>query len=256
MSDYGIKVSKEGVSVQGATGDSVLMDTTYKNLKYIKNVYLASAGQFTHGLGYAPVAWTWAKDSQDWWVKTNPGLINVPSTSGGSVVVPTTSSDSTNIYSSAGYCEYLAEKGYIGSSTEKPTGYGVVVSAPGKDVKTAPPYDRIFDSSFNTYKIFASGTVTLSWAEGAEGWISADITHNLGYAPKIIVFGEDGSEPAWTSAGYEGQEVFRYYSNTTKLRVVGQRADFYGGIFGPLPAYSQTFTYFIFVDRIDDSEFI
>jgi len=256
MNSYGIKVSKDGWDAQVASGDNLLMDTGHKNLKYVKNVYFSESGQYAHELGYAPIAWTWEQDDQGWWRKSTSSLVVIPSTNGGTAIYPSASSNDTYIFSSAGHCEYLVERGFTGVNNGKPIGYGVVVSVEGKSVKNAPGYDRIFDSAYNTYKIYKRGTATLSWDEGVEGWISIDIPHDLGYAPKVIVFGADGMEPSWTSAGYEGQEVFSYYSNTEKLRIVGQRADYYGGILGPLPEYSQTFTYFIFVDRIDDSDFV
>ena len=254
MSDYGIQVTKEGSDTEFATGDDLLLDTSKKNLKYVRNVYFSSLGQYAHRLGYTPVCFGWSKDSNNWWNRQSYSF--VPSTSGGTAVSGGAYADDTYVYGRAGqYVEYLADRGFTDTGDRIEGTYGIQISAPDTDVEEAAPYDLVFDSAFNTYKIFKSGTVTLSWAEGVEGWINEDITHNLGYAPKVMLFGEDGQEPVFYSTGYSGEEIFSYYSNTTTLRVTGTRADFYGGMFGPLPAYSQTFTYFIFIDRIDDDGF-
>lgn len=235
MSNFGIRASKEGFDEDIAIGDDVLIDTDLKNLKYVRNVRFTEAGQYAHNLGFSPLCWTWSQDADGWWTKHNA------------------SSDDTYIYSGVGYAEYLADRGFTDISGAMDSDVGVRISVEGVDEKEASPYDLVFSSAFNAYKVFKRGQMTFSWATDEDGEKSVYYTHNTGYAPKFFLFGEDGQEPKFTSSGYAGEEIYTSYTNTTQLKLTGSRADMYGM---GLPAVTRTFTYFIFVDQIDDDDFI
>lgn len=68
--------------------------------------------------------------------------------------------------------------------------YGIKISKPGYDVKTADKKDLILDSELNSLKIWMTGSVNISvsQANGGAGTGSADVAHNLGYAPFYLVY--------------------------------------------------------------------
>jgi len=63
--------------------------------------------------------------------------------------------------------------------------YGMIVSLEGYDVDTATDLQLAFKSSINLQKVKISGSTTVE--ENTDGYI----THNLGYVPQFLVFGED-----------------------------------------------------------------
>lgn len=65
--------------------------------------------------------------------------------------------------------------------------YGLKISKDGFDVTTADEKDLAFSSTFNTYKVYATGTGTLT---PADQWSTdtAEIAHNLDYKPAFLVF--------------------------------------------------------------------
>lgn len=65
--------------------------------------------------------------------------------------------------------------------------YGIKISKPGFDVKTANDKDLVFSSKFDTFKVAASGTGSFT----ANGALQiAEIAHSLGYTPAFFVFSE------------------------------------------------------------------
>lgn len=64
--------------------------------------------------------------------------------------------------------------------------YGIKVSAPGDDVKTALDKDLMFHSNYGALKIFDKGT--LSFTTDSNGDAIASVNHNLGYAPAFFMF--------------------------------------------------------------------
>ncbi len=106
--------------------------------------------------------------------------------------------------------------------------YGMKISLPGIDVKTASVSNLAYSSKFNTFKVFSQGTTS-----------GTDITipHNLGYAPTFEVFMESGNnryrlprlESPYKSADYV--QAFAY-SDNTNLRIKSNvSANFYYYIF-------------------------
>lgn len=58
--------------------------------------------------------------------------------------------------------------------------YGIKVSEPGHDVKTADDINLSLKTDLTMLKVVASGSVNLNGDQ--------EITHNLGYVPQFLVF--------------------------------------------------------------------
>lgn len=84
-------------------------------------------------------------------------------------------------------------------------GKKIAVSKTGKDVLTATnPNDFIFNSDFNTFKIVASGKVTVTPIAGSTN--SVVVNHNLGTRNGFILFWQNDNESVYfqdqTAAGF------------------------------------------------------
>lgn len=73
--------------------------------------------------------------------------------------------------------------------------YGIAVSQPGYDVKTATDQQLVFTSKYRTFTIFAAGSGSVTIQNNSPTWtpVQLDITHNLGYRPAAIFYTELGS---------------------------------------------------------------
>lgn len=133
-------------------------------------------------------------------------------------------------------------------------GYGIKISKTGKDATKVGPKDLILDTSYPLLKIKQYGTGTLDIADG--GSDNVTITHDLGYVPKVLVFGQTYSlnnatkESGYKQYSYAEEQVsfslyslFVYNNSSTQLSVTG---GFYDG-----SAYSGSFDfyYYIFYDE-------
>jgi hypothetical protein len=126
--------------------------------------------------------------------------------------------------------------------------FGIRVSKPGKSVSTTGVENLYMDTTYPILKIKASGTGSLSISDG--GSDSDTITHNLGYIPKVLVYGEfysvfSGAKSAYYRRYPISEMVSTYTSNfgytisTTQLVISGS---FYDEL-----AYSGTFNYFYYL---------
>jgi len=120
--------------------------------------------------------------------------------------------------------------------------YGIKISKSGDDVKTADDKDLVFSSKFNSPKIFASGTATVTTDGSGDGTTS--VTHSLGYSPAFKVFCEISGKYYPDPGNYirretEGPQSSHAYTDTTKLYIAMDGA-------GASTAYK--FKYFLFVD--------
>jgi len=88
------------------------------------------------------------------------------------------------------------------------TDYGIKVSKPGKDVKSAGVDDLVFSSEYHTRSIYNSGSSTLSTDSDAD-WDTLTIDHDLGYKPMVKIF----ITLHRTSEYVEIPGVYRSYSN-------------------------------------------
>lgn len=127
--------------------------------------------------------------------------------------------------------------------------YGIKVSKPGENVNTSGTNDLFLDSTYSSLKVAMSGTGTLSITEG--GGDSDTISHNLGYIPRVLVYGQwyDVSIPSkvstYTVYPIRNQvvgvyiSVFSYTIDSSDLVIAGNYDA--GG------ATSDTFSYFYYI---------
>ena len=73
--------------------------------------------------------------------------------------------------------------------------YGIAVSQPGYDVKTATDTQMVLTSKLNTLKHYIVGTTSILIPLGTttQTHFNVTITHNLGYVPAIRIFPNDGT---------------------------------------------------------------
>jgi len=127
--------------------------------------------------------------------------------------------------------------------------FGIKVSKEGSDVKLVSVQDLLIDTQYPILKIAASGSGTLSVSDGSSD--SDTIAHNLGYIPKVMVYGQTYS----ANGGIKNSRYFRYpylessvgqyyseftYSLTTSNLVVS-------GAFFDETSNSDTFDYFYYI---------
>ena len=78
--------------------------------------------------------------------------------------------------------------------------YGLKVSVPGEDVKTATDINLSLKSDLTLLKVFSFGTATMSGDQ--------EISHNLGYIPQFIAFVTDGTD-SYLATGHTSYAVAR-----------------------------------------------
>ena len=126
--------------------------------------------------------------------------------------------------------------------------FGIKVSKKGEDVNTVGLGDSLVDTYYPLLKIKQSGTGTLSVSDGTAD--SDTITHNLGYIPNVMVFGQtytingNVKNPVYTRYPYREYSSgtysdFLYTVSTTELIITG---DFYDE-----SSNSDTFSYFYYI---------
>ena len=86
--------------------------------------------------------------------------------------------------------------------------YGIKVSEPGYDVKSADDINLSLKSDLEMLKVFASGSVNLDGDQ--------EIEHNLGYTPQYLVFVYDGSK-TYMATGHISYAMAS--ADTTKLYI-------------------------------------
>lgn len=126
--------------------------------------------------------------------------------------------------------------------------YGIKISKPTKDVLTVGVKDLLLDTSYPLLKIKATGTGTLSISSGNSDIDT--ITHNLGYIPRVLVYGQIhdigiGKSNYYHKYPYIREQVgvlksiFKYEITTTQLKISGIfEEDGYG---------TETFDYFYYL---------
>lgn len=133
--------------------------------------------------------------------------------------------------------------------------YGIKISKPGVDVKTAANKDLVLTSEKNMFKVKQSGTVsyTFDGSEGGGETTLATINHGLGYVPAVTVFVYDHTEDLYTHLSVilrSGPGAFREhisYDITTNDLII-----YYNSEGGPPNDYSPneyTFKYYIMYDE-------
>ena len=115
--------------------------------------------------------------------------------------------------------------------------FGIKVSQPGHDVKTASKENLVFSSKYDTLKLFKSGSDTVTVPHDADlftaGKLTVEVTHGLGYKPAFFVF---VNNPVWANAARLAPYTWRsigspainqpnYAVDTTKLYITFYNPD-------------------------------
>lgn len=82
--------------------------------------------------------------------------------------------------------------------------YGIKVSKPGYDVKTAEDKDLVFSSKFFTPRVHVQGSGSITHTGGR----TVTIAHNLGYVPMFMVHGDISGIPTLFPSGAYGTLPF------------------------------------------------
>ena len=67
------------------------------------------------------------------------------------------------------------------------TDYGIKISKPGFDAKTADVKDQVFNSEHNSLKVWMTGSKNITIGAGIAEY-STTVAHGLGYSPFFIVY--------------------------------------------------------------------
>lgn len=110
--------------------------------------------------------------------------------------------------------------------------------------------DLPYTSKYNALKIYRWGTVTITPDSNGDG--TADITHDLNYAPAFLIFGKLIGSDTWYPIGSnndlgdgDGSSGVFGLSDSSKLRI-----QTIGG-YSKLASLSRTFKYYILVDKAE-----
>lgn len=79
--------------------------------------------------------------------------------------------------------------------------YGIKISKPGKDVKSASPNELVFSSKYSTLRVQSQGSGTVTRTNR-----TATIAHNLGYVPYFLV--HTTPDPLYDSGFYDSNDYF------------------------------------------------
>lgn len=109
--------------------------------------------------------------------------------------------------------------------------FGIKISQPGYDVKTAAKENLVFTSKYDMLKLFTSGSGSQSVPAAdvptlTSGTATVEITHSLGYKPAFMVFcssiwrtSDKLSPYAYKSIGSISPDGGQYAVDTTKLYI-------------------------------------
>lgn len=122
--------------------------------------------------------------------------------------------------------------------------YGIKVSKEGYDIQTADPKDQIFNSSFNNFKIYKQGEITIS-VDGDSSDDSVQVAHDLGYIPGFIAFAQlRGTTVSYPLNAFDllsgGGETFTAVADSSNITFTAADAG---------TSYTAYIYYYIFADR-------
>lgn len=129
--------------------------------------------------------------------------------------------------------------------------YGMKVSQPGYDVKTAPKERLVISSKYDTLKVFmsGSGSIAVAAAPAPYGYSLEIVTiaHNLGYKPAFFAFsdsilsGSDKFAPYnWANVGGAPSQQ-AYAVDTSNLYLYFRN---------PFTAFTFHYRYFIYYNEL------
>lgn len=126
--------------------------------------------------------------------------------------------------------------------------FGIKVSKPNNNVFKAGSGDLFLDTSYPLLKIKASGSGSLSIADGNTD--EDVIAHNLGYIPKVLVYGQYydvfASGKSDSFIRYPVAQEVSTYTSSFYVDVDSANLTIGGGFFD-MSGYSGTFNYFYYL---------
>ena len=240
MADFGLKISKDGVDVKTAVDKDLVLTSKYDTIKIAKAVdtqHTQSGASETlaiaHGLGYAPGYLFYVKnpdESTRWY-----GVAGVSASSGSmwwdlgvdatdlNVLIDGNASDVWNLKTF-----FFAEESQgTGSSNQTPGDFGVKISRPGVDVKSAiADPDFLLNTRMESIKIISVIDQTISYST-APARVEVEVDHNLDFTPAFYGMVEmpfaPGLDPPFGTKYYTspffqlGQVEVGCYTTATKL---------------------------------------
>ena len=204
MTDFGMKVSKEGFDVGTAAIKDLVLHSEHFGIKIGKvgsttfSVTSGSGGSTTvaHGMGYTPGFLAFIKfggtkyfPPSSWNIDSN--YEQFLASSDGTNLNFSVDSNANTSYTATVYYFILVDPAQptVPASGVASTGsYGIKISKPGVDVKAAKDTELVFSSKFNTFKVAGTGTGSLT--SDITNPQTATIAHGMGYVPAFMVFTE------------------------------------------------------------------
>lgn len=239
MSNYGLKASRIGFDVNTASDKQLAFSSEWPLLPIEAEgdvtieVPAGGAGNvtqtiYTHNLGYPPVfyihrvsggffwlTWGYIDDEKLWIDAYVSGDVNLK----------------WKIFRRPIKTSFEASISDVSDATkETDEDYGLLVSLPGKDIKSTDKRDFCVRSDVRQLMIHKSGYTTTP----SLGMV---IDHNLGYKPMYFVYMEPGTTP--------GEYRFATATDGLNFNVSNTQLGF-GGYFDPLPNWG----YIIFKDTL------
>lgn len=204
MTDFGMKVSKDGFDAKTASIKDLVLHSEHFGIKIGKvgsttfsvTSGVGGSGTVAHGMGYTPGFLAFIKfgntkyfPPSSWNHEGN--YEQFLASSDGTNLNFSVDSNASSSYTATVYYFILVDPAQPTSpaSGVAATGdYGIKISKPGIDVKTAKDTELVFSSKFNTFKVAETGTGSLT--SDATNPKTATIPHSLGYVPAFMVFSE------------------------------------------------------------------
>ena len=116
--------------------------------------------------------------------------------------------------------------------------YGIKISTPGHDVKSAIVADTVFSSGINTLKTLSTLHTTVSdHNRTTDGSDYFDFAHNLGYIPLFLDYHKFGTE--WSQPSFGGTSTTTTYTSD------------WSSTYGPPENYPAKMTVFCFIRPFD-----
>lgn len=132
--------------------------------------------------------------------------------------------------------------------------YGIKVSQAGYNVLTAAKERLVYSSQYDTFKVFSSGSGTITIAAATDPFTprlgTVTITHSLGYVPAYFVF---VSNEVWASSDRLSPYTFRSIGSTHNRSNYGiDTTDLQINFYNPDSTSSHTYEYryYIFYNQL------
>jgi hypothetical protein len=211
VSDYILKIAKEGYNVKTAEDKDLIYSSEMATPKIaVNDVYTATSTamvNISHGLGYLPTYLLFDGYGDGEWSTSvlNYDLDEYVDNSKVRVWM-------VNGHQLRYFFLYEPSVSGVTGITLEPDDYGLVISKPGYDVKTAKAHEQSFNSKLETFSIVDTISDTL-YCDGV-GDRTKTVAHGLGYAPAFLCkFSSNNSSYYWTGIRME-PAYFVFYTES------------------------------------------